>query len=204
MTSYPVHYLVEHPDRFTPVQVVARLAAFVALGMLGLSLGTLFAVAYVALPAYAASRLASVAAPTDYLRQDGPRVTRALHWMASVCAWVGLAVDRLPTYQPAETVSLVVDDTASRPTAGAALLRIFTGLPSALALMVLCAIGVFVWLWAALSILVTRRIGPGAFEYLVGLQRWSVRLLAYQACLVDTYPPFSFSDPKLPASRAVA
>jgi len=202
VTTYPVHYRVEPPAQFTPVQLLARFAAFVALGMLGLSLGTLFAVAYVGLPAYAASRLAS-ASPADYLRTDGPRVTRLLHWLASVSAWVGLAVDRLPNNRPEETVSLVVDDTSPRPTPGAALLRIVTGLPSALVLMLLCALGVFVWLWAALSILFTRRIGPGAFDYLVGLQRWSVRLLAYQACLVDEYPPFSFSDSKLPA-RAIA
>jgi hypothetical protein len=55
-------------------------------------------------------------------------------------------------------------------------------------------LGVFVWLWAALSILLFQRVGPHAFGYLVGVQRWSVRLLAYQASLVDEYPPFSFSD----------
>ena len=36
MTTYPVHYRVEPPAQFTPVQLLARFAAFVALGMLGL------------------------------------------------------------------------------------------------------------------------------------------------------------------------
>lgn len=194
-SSYPVHYDVERPERFTPVQVLARLAAFVALGMLGLSFGTLFAVAYMALPAYAASRLASPDTARDYAREEGPRVLGLLRWFASVSAWVGLVADRLPARSPGETVSLTIDaDESPRPSAGGALLRIVTGLPSALVLMVLCVLGMFVWLWAALSILVNRRIGPGAFEYLVGLQRWSVRLLAYQASLVDMYPPFSFAE----------
>ncbi len=69
-------------------------------------------------------------------------------------------------------------------------------------LAILCWIGVFVWLWAALSILLFERVGPDAFGYLVGLQRWSIRLLAYQASLVDEYPPFSFTEP--PAADHVA
>ncbi len=56
----------------------------------------------------------------------------------------------------------------------------------------------FVWAWAALSILLWERVGPGAFDYLVGLQRWSIRLLAYQASLVDEYPPFSLSEAARP------
>lgn len=76
------------------------------------------------------------------------------------------------------------------------------GLPSALILMLLYSIGALVWLWAALSILVTERVGQGSFDYLVGLQRWTVRLLAYQSSLIDDYPPFSFSDvsPVLPSA----
>ena len=52
------------------------------------------------------------------------------------------------------------------------------------------------------SVLRTR--GPAAFNYLVGLQRWSIRLLAYQASLVDEYPPFSFADApiEMPTARA--
>lgn len=42
-----------------------------------------------------------------------------------------------------------------------------------------------------------------ASAYLLGLQRWSVRMLAYQACLTDAYPPFSFADtPAVAEARA--
>lgn len=65
------------------------------------------------------------------------------------------------------------------------------------------AIGVLVWLWAALSVLVGERVGAGAFRYLVGLPRWSLRLLAYQASLVEAYPPFPLApEPHLPPARA--
>ena len=123
----------------------------------------------------------------------------------AVCAWAGLVAERLPSRSPAETVTIEVEDTPHRAlTPSTAIWRIAAGLPSALVLAILCWLGMFVWLWAALTILFTERVGPGAFHYLVGLQRWSIRLLAYQAALVDEYPPFSFSDaaPVLPATRA--
>lgn len=200
MTSYPVRYSVERPERFTRLQLLIRVAAFMALGALGLSFGSLFAFAYLALPVYAASRLASRDDASAYVEEDGPRVVKALQWFAALSAWAGLIAETLPGRQPEETVSLRVEDTAVRPTAPSAIWRVLMGLPSALVLMLLCWVGVLVWLWAALTILFTERVGRGAFDYLVGLQRWSVRLLAYQASLVDDYPPFSFSDipPALP------
>ncbi len=203
--AYPVHYNVEYPQRFSRINLLVRVLAFIAIGVLGLSFGSVFLFAYLALPVIAAVRIASVRDPDAYLRQDGPRVLSALRWLAAICAWAGLTAERLPTRSPAETVTLELDDTGHRAaTPSSAILRVITGLPSALVLAILCWVGAFVWLWAALSILVTERVGPGAFQFLVGLQRWSVRLLAYQASLVDEYPPFSFSDaaPGLPEARA--
>jgi hypothetical protein len=131
-------------------------------------------------------------------------VFRALRWFAAVSAWAGLITENLPSRTPEETVRIEVDTSVHpRPTPGSAMWRIVTGVPSALVLAILCWLGAFVWLWAALSILFVQRIGPGAFDYLVGLQRWSIRLLAYQASLVDEYPPFAFADraPDLPLAR---
>jgi hypothetical protein len=202
MQTYPVRYHVEHPAQFTRLQLLIRVLAFAALGVLGLSFGTAFFFAYLALPAFAAIRLTSGDA-TAYLSGDGPRIVRALRWFAAVSAWAGLITDRLPARTPDEILRLEVE-AGGHPTSVSATWRFLTGLPSAFVLCVLGCIGCFVWLWAALSILVTRRVGPGAFQYLVGLQRWSIRLLAYQASLVDEYPPFSFSDApsSFPTARA--
>ena len=111
-------------------------------------------------------------------------------------------VDRLPKASPDEVVRLEIAPGA-RPTASSAAWRVLTGLPSAIALAFLGFIGMFVWLWAALSILVRERVSAGAHDYLVGLQRWSLRLLAYQASLVDEYPPFSFDDTHDPDQNLV-
>jgi len=202
-TEYPVHYSVERPRHFTRLQLLIRVVAFCALGVVGLSFGAVFMFAYLALPVFAASRLAANHRPDAYVDRDGPRVIAALRWFAAVSAWAGLVAEHLPARSPAETVTLEAE-TRTPPTAGSAIWRVVSGLPSAVVLAVLCWFGIFVWLWAALSILVVQRVGPGAFEYLVGLQRWSIRLLAYQASLTDEYPPFSFSDgaaPMLPTAR---
>lgn len=201
MSFYPVHYAVAHPLRFTRFQLLLRLIAFCAIGMLGLSFGAVFAAAYVALPAFAAARV-SDGGGSAYADREGPRVLGVLRWFAAVSAWAGLIAENPPTSSPRETVYLEVDG-RPMPTAGSALARLLTGLPSAIVLSILCWFGVFVWMWAALSVLVAERVGERAFSYLVGLQRWSIRLLAYQASLVDEYPPFSFADaePSLPTAH---
>lgn len=199
---HPVQFAVAPPARFTRQQLLVRFVAALALGLFGLSFATFFAVAYLLLPAYAATRIGALGSNRDYLREDGERVLTFLRGFAAVSAWFGLACEQLPSRDPGETVSLTVDDDGPRATAGQALLRIVTALPSALVLMMLCWLGLFVWLWATLSILVSERMPPGAFSYLVGLQRWSVRLLAYQACLVDAYPPFSLFEQR-PATPPV-
>lgn len=192
MQPYPVRYRVDYPNQLTRLQLLIRLAAFCALAILGISAGAVLGFAFLALPVFAAIRLNN-RGPSDYLSEDGPRLARLLGWFAAVNAWAGLTTDRLPAQSPDETVRLEIE-ARGRPTPASAMWRILYGLPSALVLAFLTWLGGLVWLWTAVRILVSGRIGPVAFEYLVGLQRWHVRLLAYQASLVDEYPPFSFAD----------
>jgi hypothetical protein len=204
--SYPVRFSVEHPLRFSRINLLVRAVAFAALGVFGLSFGAVFMFAYLLLPVIATLRLSGTDDPGAYLRQDGPRVLAGLRWFAALSAWAGLTAERFPTSDPAETVTLELEALPHRTSARSApIWRVVTGIPSALVLAFLSWIGAFVWLWAALSILISERVGTGAFNYLAGLQRWTLRLLAYQASLVDEYPPFSFSDPapSLPVARAM-
>jgi hypothetical protein len=190
---YPVHYSVTPPARFTRLQLFIRLVAFCAIGVIGLSFGMIFMFGYLALAVFAATRLASRQAD-EYLAQDGPRIVSVLRWFAAISAWTALIAEHLPGQSPDETVRIEIEPTTAQPTPSSAIWRVVSGIPSALVLGLLCWIGMFVWLWAALSILVAQRVGPHASAYLVGLQRWSIRLLAYQASLVDQYPPFSLSE----------
>ena len=205
MLDYPVHFSVQAPARFTRLQLAVRVVAFIAVGALGVSCGAVFLFAYLALPAFAASRLASGRDPDIYVREDGPRIVAGLKWLAAISAWAGLVVEKLPVKSPSETLTLAVSADA-HPTAKSALLRVLFGLPSALVLGLLCWLGAFVWLWAAVTVLFTERVGASTHHYLVGLQRWGMRLLVYQASLVDEYPPYSFGDspPKVFASHFTA
>ncbi len=193
MTAYPVHYRIDPPARFTRLQLALRVVAFLALGTMGVPVAAFLLFAYLALPVLAASRLASGVSPETYEREDAQRILAALRWLAAVFAWAGLVADRLPVRTPGEIVTLTVDRSA-HPTARSAAWRVLAGLPSALVLGLVGCLGALIWLWAALTILFTERVGPGAFAYLSGVQRWMFRLLAYQASLVEEYPPFSFED----------
>jgi hypothetical protein len=193
LTGFPVHYVAEKPSRYTRAQLVARLVGILALGLIGTSLGAFYVLAYVALPAFAAVRLVGGRDPAAYLAEDGPRILRGLRWFAAVYAWFGLVAEGLPFRTTDATVHVDVEP-VGRPTASLALWRLVTGLPSALFLVVLCWVAGLVWLWAGILVLARQRVSGWAFDYLAGVQRWSVRLLAYQASLVDTYPPFSLAE----------
>lgn|GEM_PF-583183 len=205
MTSrHPVHYRVARPAHFSLAQLGLRFVAFIALGVLGLSFGAVLFFTYLALPIYAAIRLGSRDRGT-YVREDGPRILAALRWLAAVCAWTGLTLEHLPARRADEVIILEIESNARdtrAATTGSALLRVLTGFPSALVLSLLGFFGAFVWLWSALTILFTRRVGDGAWTFMVGLQRWSLRLLVYQASLVDDYPPFALGDDERDAAPA--
>lgn len=191
--SYPVHFDAQPAERFTRVQLCLRILALIAIGVTGASTGGLYCVLYFGLPVLAAVRIATLGSAAAYGSGDGPLILRWLRWAAAVTSWLGLAVESLPQKSPDEVIRLEVDGTPAATSAAAAL-RILLGLPNALALGVLSFVGFFVFCWAAVTILFSERVAPSAWAYLVGLQRWSYRLLAYQAALVDEYPPFALSE----------
>ena len=47
MTPYPVHYSVPRPKQASRLQLLIRVCAFLALGLLGVSFGSIFAFAFV-------------------------------------------------------------------------------------------------------------------------------------------------------------
>ncbi len=195
MNSYPVRFTAVRPEQYTRVQLIVRLIAFMVLGLFGLSLGTVFFAAFIGLPAYAAARLAGTGGAEAYLERDGERLARALRWYAAITSWFGLVTERVPS-SPEQTVTVDIEPSGN-PTPGSALARLIFGIPSALVLGLLGFIAWFVWLWAAISVLLNERVGEHTHAFLTGMQRWAVRLLAYQASLVEPYPPFSFeaADP---------
>ena len=191
--AYPVHFDAVEPAQHSRLQLGLRLLAVLALGVIGVSTGGIFCVLYVGLPVFAAVRISSLGSCNAYVTQDRPRILFALRWAAAVTAWLALVVDRLPSGSPDETIRLNVEGQPDQTPSSAAW-RVLLGLPSALVLGLLSLFGALVWLWAALAFLLSQSVPRSAWAYLTGLQRYTYRLLAYQAALVDDYPPFALSE----------
>ena len=63
--------------------------------------------------------------------------------------------------------------------------------PHYIVLAVLAVLGIFVYLFVWVAVLVTGRYPRGAFDFLIGVGRWWARVTAYIYLMTDRYPPFS-------------
>jgi hypothetical protein len=190
MTSdYPVHLEVSSPARFDRVQLLLRIALAIVLGWVGITGGWLVWLLYGALPvsaAIASSSLGSERFASDF----APRLWRVLRWLLQLSAFMMLLVDRFPTGD-AGPVQVDVRCTGT-PTAGSALLRLVTSIPSGLVLCVLWFVSAVLWLIAAGLVLLGGPMPAPILAFQRGVLRWQARLVAYHASLVEEYPPFSF------------
>lgn len=60
-------------------------------------------------------------------------------------------------------------------------------------------------LFAGVALLVTTRYPPGIFDFVLGLDRWVARVVAYAGLMIDAYPPFRLDqggEEKEPGTRA--
>ena len=73
------------------------------------------------------------------------------------------------------------------------LVKWFLAIPHYFVLLFLFLGGVFVALGAFFAVLFTGRYPEGMRSYLVGVNRWSLRVVAYAGLLRDEYPPFSLA-----------
>lgn len=173
-------------------QLAIRFAALIAIGFVGMSLGLVVVLGYVALPIIAAV-LSSQKGGRRYLDEDGEKIERAFAWATAVFAWLGLVTDTLPTKDPGQVVTLRIRR-EGEPTASSALVRLITGLPSGLVLMILWFVGSIVWVVGFIFVLATTELPDSLRRFLAGLLRWTIRLMAFQASLVEEYPPFALDN----------
>src|SRR4051812_7029992 len=115
MRSYPVQFDAVRPLHFDRVQIAVRVLLFVILGFVGASLGWLFVLLYLGLPALAAS-FVSTRGAERYLAEIGPRVMRALRWVLAVYAYLSLVTDRLPIDTDAGVVLEIEAGVDAHPT----------------------------------------------------------------------------------------
>jgi hypothetical protein len=181
--AHPVQLVVEPATHIPRVHVLIRLVLLLALTTLGLT--SLYWCLYLALPAIVALVLTKRGGAA-YLGQDGPRITRALRWIATSYGYLWFLTNELPTAE-ASPVDLQIETTGA-PTVGSSLLRLVYSVPALVLVALLSIAGAFVWVVAAVFALVTERVPAPLADFLALALRVEMRLIAYHLSLVDRYP----------------
>jgi hypothetical protein len=189
--AYPATFDIQPPREFDKAQVILRIAIIFVLALFQVS-SIVFGGAYIVLPVVAAIMIAQKGSQ-KYLEeaQEGP--VKWLRMLMAFYAYIALASDKLQPEHPEQILRFDVTPTGS-PSVGQALLRIILAIPHAIVLGLIGIAFFFVWLIAAISILINGTYPEWAANFIRGYLRWNARLYAYMASLVDEYPPFSFSD----------
>lgn len=189
MASYGATFDIQQPARFDRVHVVVRLLIIIVLSLIGGAIGWIYGVVYLALPVLAAVMI-SQKGTERYLAEAGENVVKWLRYIVAFQAYMFLLTDRLPNERIEEYLHFDVKPEGNT-TPGSALLRILLALPSLIVLAILGMIGVVLGIIAAILVLFEEKYPEGIYAFLRGLVRWSARLLAYMAGLVEEYPPFA-------------
>jgi hypothetical protein len=108
-----------------------------------------------------------------------------------VGVYLSLMDDRYPSTDQRQSVRLDVPYPGARLSRGLPLVKWLLAIPHYAALVLLHAGAVLAVVAAWFAILVTGRFPRAIFDYLVGVGRWTNRVIAYAFILVtDEYPPF--------------
>ncbi len=191
MSPYPVQLEVTSPPQFERIQLLIRLAIAVALGWLGIKMGWVAGLLFIALPVIAAV-LVSTRGADLYLQSPASKIWRALTWLLSFSAYMTMLTDEVPV----DDKRLVRTElhVTGRPTVGSALLRLVMSIPSAFVLAFIGFVSSILCLVSICTILVSRTVPASVLSFQAGYLRWQARLLAYHASFVEEYPPFTIHD----------
>lgn len=199
--DYPVTFDVEYPDRdldrlstfFRPVFAIPIVAVIALIG------GATFQVDEAGVAASGGGLLVLPTVLMLVFRQKYPRWwfdfnLQLSRFGARVGAYLALLDDRYPSTDDEQSVHLDAPypDAAHDLNRWMPLVKWFLAIPHYLVLVVLWIAAVFVVLYAWIVILATKRYPRGAFDFVVGVGRWTTRVTGYVSLLVtDRYPPFS-------------
>ncbi|HEX2586769.1 MAG TPA: DUF4389 domain-containing protein [Gaiellales bacterium] len=112
-----------------------------------------------------------------------------------IAAYASLMDDRYPSTEDEQSVHLDLDPPdAAQLSRGLPLVKWLLAIPHYIVLLALGIGAFFVIVIAWFAILFTGRYPRWAFDYVLGVLRWSLRVQAYAFLLItDRYPPFSLS-----------
>lgn len=110
-----------------------------------------------------------------------------------IAAYAALMDDSYPSTEDEQSVHLELDPPdASQLSRGLPLVKWLLAIPHYIVLLALGIGAFFVLVIAWFAILITGRYPRWAFDYILGVMRWGLRVEAYTTLLItDRYPPFS-------------
>jgi hypothetical protein len=119
-----------------------------------------------------------------------------LRFTNRITAYIALMDDRYPSTDEKQAVTLdfPYPDAARELNRWLPLVKWLLAIPHYIVLIFLWIAAFFVVLFAWFAILFTGRYPRGLFEFVEGVIRWEIRVVAYAFVLVtDEYPPFSLA-----------
>ena len=120
-----------------------------------------------------------------------------LRFTYRVGAYFALQSDEYPSTDEEQYVHLEIEypDVENDLSRGMVLVKWFLAIPHYFVLLFLAIGAFFAVIYAWFVILFTGRYPRGVFDYVVGLDRWALRVTAYAFILTtDKYPPFSLQE----------
>ncbi|SRR6266571_3648861 len=210
MEPYPVQFSVEYPDRdLNRMTTFFRLFAAIPILIVAASLSGGGGYSnYSHRGAHAASITFSTAgllflAPLLLIlfRQKYPRWwfdwnLELLRFFNRIWVYLALMNDRYPSTDEQQSVALdfPYPDASRELNRWLPLVKWILAIPHYIVLIFLWIAALLVVIYSWFAILFTGRYPRGAFEFVLGVQRWGNRVIGYAFILVtDRYPPFSLS-----------
>jgi hypothetical protein len=195
-SPYPVQYSVDYPDRpLNRLSTFFRLFTVIPIAIvLGLVEGSGSATVAVG----AAGLVVLPALLLIVFRQKYPRWwfdwnLELMRFSARVGVYLALMDDRYPSTDDHQAVHLEFPypDARNDLNRWLPLVKWLLAIPHYVVLLLLYVAAIFVVIAAWFAILFTGRFPRAMFDFLVGVGRWTNRVIAYAHVLVtDRYPPF--------------
>ena len=202
--AYPVDLAIDYPDRklnrwTTFFRFFMVIPISIILGLLGTSIPT-FAKAGITGLVSGVGMIGLCILLMILFRKKYPRwwyewIFEITNFTYRVYSYISLLNDSYPSIEETQTVHIELPyPDASRLNRWLPLVKWFLAIPHYFILFALNIASLFVTIAMWFVILFTGKYPKGAFEFVVGVLRWELRVTAYAFLLVtDKYPPFSLS-----------
>jgi hypothetical protein len=184
--GYPLRYDVQYAEELSRwlifVKWLLAIPHFIILYALGI------AAAVIGLIAFFASLFTK-----RYPRDLFDFVVNVNRWGANVGAYFGLFRDEYPpfSWEPGQYAVMYEVDYPEELNRWLPLVKWLLAFPHVIVLFFLFVAVYVVYIIAWFAILITKRFPRGLFDFIVGVNRWNLRVSAYTSLLRDEYPPFS-------------